>query len=135
MVTFAEFLENAASKREFVNILFEQRVFELIGTLQKLSLPLEQADVPHELVGGLAVFLHVENADSTHSSLTRDIDLMIQRNDLPRVVEIAKRQGFRHSSGLDMLLFGDANSARNAAHLLYSGERVKATQLEAHPTI
>ena len=90
MVTFAEFLENAASKREFVNVLFEERVFELIGTLQELSLPLEQAGVPHELVGGLAVFLHVENADSTHSSLTRDIDVMIRRDDLPRVVAIAK---------------------------------------------
>ena len=84
MVTFAEFVEDAASRREFVHVLFEERVFELIGTLQKLALPLEQAGVPHELVGGLAVFLHVENADSTHSSLTRDIDIMIRRDDLPR---------------------------------------------------
>src|SRR5271157_2183341 len=113
MVTFAEFLENAAAKREFVNILFEERVFELIGTLQELSLPLEQAGVPHELVGGLAVFLHVENADSTHSSLTRDIDIMIRRDDLPQVVAIAEDYGFRfrHSAGrpsdMDMLLFGE----------------------------
>lgn len=34
MVTFAEFLGNAASKGEFVNVLFEERVFELIGTLK-----------------------------------------------------------------------------------------------------
>jgi len=137
MVTFAEFLENAASKREFVNVLFEERVFELIGTLQKLSLPLEQAGVPHELVGGLAVFLHVENADSTHSSLTRDIDIMIQREDLPRVVAVAEGHGFRyrHSAGIDMLLFGETNSARNAVHLLYAGEKVKATQLESHSGI
>jgi hypothetical protein len=137
MVTFAEFLEDAASKREFVNILFEERVFELMGTLQELSLPLEQAGVPHELVGGLAVFLHVENADSTHSSLTRDIDIMIRRTDLPRVVAIADDHGFRfrHSAGIDMLLFGETNSARNAIHLLYAGEKVKETQLEAHPSI
>jgi hypothetical protein len=137
MVTFAEFLENAASRREFVNILFEERVFELIGTLQELSLPLEQAGVPHELVGGLAVFLHVENADSTHSSLTRDIDIMILRDDLPRVVAIAENHGFRfrHSAGIDMLLFGETNSARNAVHLLYAGEKVKAAQLESHPRI
>jgi len=137
MVTFAEFLGNAASKREFVNVLFEERVFELMGTLQDLSLPLEQAGVPHELVGGLAVFLHVENADSTHSSLTRDIDVMIRRHDLPRVVAIAEEHGFRfrHSAGMDMLLFGETNSARNAVHLLYVGEKVKATQLEPHPGI
>jgi len=137
MVSFAEFLENAAQKREFVNILFEERVFELMGTLQRLSLPLEQAGVPHELVGGLAVFLHVENADSTHSSLTRDIDIMIRREDLPRVVAIAADYGFRfrHSAGMDMLLFGETTSARNAVHLLYEGEKVKATQLESHPRI
>lgn len=137
METFAEFLGNAAAKREFVNVLFEERVFELIGTLQKLSQPLEQAGVPHELVGGLAVFLHVENADSTHSSLTRDIDVLIRRDDLPLVVAIAEQQGFRfkHSAGLDMLLYGETNSARNAVHLLFSGEKVKETQLEAHPGI
>ncbi len=137
MVTFTEFIENAASKREFVNILFEERVFELIGTLQKLSAPLEDASIPHELVGGLAVFLHVENADSTHSSLTRDIDVMVRRDDLPRVIEIAEANGFRfrHSAGLDMLLYGETSSARNAVHLLYSGEKVKTSQAESHPAL
>ena len=127
MLTFAEFLENAASNRDFVNVLFEERVFEQIGTLQKLSLPLERAAVPHELVGGLAVFLHVENADSTHSSLTRGIDIMIRRDDLPHVIAIAAEHGFRfrHSAGLDMLLYGESNNARNAVHLLFAGERVK----------
>lgn len=137
MLTFAEFLGNAASKREFVNVLFEERVFELIGTLQKLTSPLEQAGVPHELVGGLAVFLHVENADSTHSSLTRDIDIMIRRDDLPRVVAIAEERGFRfrHSAGLDMLLYGETNRAVNAVHLLFAGERIKESQVEAHPAL
>lgn len=93
--------------------------------------------MPHELVGGLAVFLHVENADSTHSSLTRDIDLMIERADLPRVIAIAESQGFRfrHSDGVDMLLYGESTSARNAIHLLFAHEKVNASQLEEHPAI
>ena len=97
----------------------------LIGTLQELSVPLEQASVPHELVGGLAVFLHVENADSTHSSLTRDIDVMIRREDLPRVVGIAEEHGFRfrHCAGRDMLLYGETNSTRNTVRLLFTGEK------------
>jgi hypothetical protein len=137
MVTFAQFLEDAASRREFVNILFEQRVFELVGAFQKLSIPLDEAGVPHELVGGLAVFLHVENADSTHSSLTRDIDLMIKREDLPRVIGIAEKHGFRfrHTAGEDMLLYGETASARNAIHLLFTGEKVRPAQLEAHPSL
>jgi hypothetical protein len=137
VLAFAEFLEKAAARREFVNILFEERVFELIGTFQRLADPLEQAGIPHELVGGLAVFLHVEDADSTHSSLTRDIDLLIRRTDLPRVIAVAEENGFRfrHSSGVDMLLYGDTTSARNAIHLLFTGERVKPSQAEEHPDI
>ena len=62
---------------------------------------------------------------------------MILRDDLPRVVAIAEDHGFRfrHSAGMDMLLFGEPNSARNAVHLLYAGEKVKSTQLESHPHI
>ena len=137
MLTFAEFLGDAASKREFVNVLFEERLFELIGTLQKLSLLLDHTGIPHKLVGGLDVFLHVENADSTHSSLTRGIDILIRRDDLSRVVAIAEELGFRyrHSAGLDMLLDGESISPRNAVHLFLAAEKVKETQLEAHPAI
>ena len=62
--------------------------------------------------------------------MTRDIDVMIQRDDLPRVIAIAEEHGFRfrHSAGLDMLLYGETNSARNAVHLRFTGEKVKETQ-------
>lgn len=137
MVTFDQFLQEAATKGEFVNILFEQRVFELIGTLHKLSGPLEAAGVPHELVGGLAVFLHVENADSTHSSLTRDIDLMIRREDLESLVRVAEAHGFRfrHPAGIDTLLYGESTNARNAVRLLFANEKVKASQAEPNPPV
>jgi len=113
--------------------LFEERVFELIGTLKKLSAPLEKTGVPNELGGGLAGFLHVENADCPHSSLTCDLDIVIDRADLQRVNAIAESRGFRfrHSEGIDMLLYGDTISARNAIQLLCSGEK----QLKAHPGI
>lgn len=54
------------------------------------------------------------NAASAHSSLTRDIDILIHREDLARVVSVAGQHGFRfrHSAGLDMLLYGESNSAR-----------------------
>jgi hypothetical protein len=48
----------------------------------------------HELVGGLAVLVHVEEADSTHSILTRDNDLMIQRSGLALAANVWER--FQH---------------------------------------
>jgi hypothetical protein len=93
MQTFAQFLHDTAGRGEAVNLLFEQRLFDLAGILHKIAGPLMAEDVPHELIGGLAVLVQVEEADPEHTTLTRDMDLMIRRADLERVTEIAARHG------------------------------------------
>jgi hypothetical protein len=137
MLTFAQFLHDVADRGEAVNLVFEQRLFDLAGILHRITGPLIAEHVPHELIGGLAVLVHVEEADPEHSTLTRDVDLMIRRSDLERVREIAARHGFRfrHTAGLDMLLYGDTTSARNAVHLLFSGEKVRPNQATPNPPI
>jgi hypothetical protein len=137
MLTFAQFLADAARKGEAVNTLFEERLFDLVGVLHKISAALSAEGVAHELVGGLAVLVHVEEADPTHAMLTRDVDLMVLRADLPRIKDAAAKHGFRfrHSAGLDMLLYGNTDSARNAVHLIFSGERVRPNQATPNPPI
>ena len=132
---FVEFLEDAASKGEVVNLVFEERLFNLVGILHKIARPFADADIPYEVVGGLAVLIHVEEADPTHSVLTRDVDILMSRSDLDRAVAAAESQGFRfrHVAGVDMLLYGD--KAVNAIHLVFSGEKVKAAQASAHPPV
>jgi len=58
---------------------------------------------------------------------------MISRSDLKRVISVAESQGFRfrHAAGMDMLLYGD--KALNAVHLLFSGEKVKPSQVVPNP--
>jgi hypothetical protein len=82
MPNFAQFLADAARKGEAVNILFEERLFDLVGVLHKITDALTAEGIPHELIGGLAVFVHVEEADPTHSTLTRDVDLMVRERTL-----------------------------------------------------
>jgi hypothetical protein len=137
MSTFEQFIQDTARKGEVINLNFEERLFDLVGILHKIADPLMAADVPHELIGGLAVLIHVEEADPTHSVLTRDVDLMIQRSDLERVKEIAAQHGFRfrHTAGVDMLLYGASDSARNAVHLIFSGEKVRPNQATPNPPI
>ena len=124
-------------KGEAVNILFEERLFDLVGVLHKIGDALVQADVPYELIGGLAVLVHVEEADPTHAMLTRDIDLLVRREDLDRIKEAAARQGFRfrHAAGVEMLFYGGTDSAKNAVHLLFSGEKVRPNQATSNPPI
>ncbi len=136
-LTFDEFAANAIQNGEVVNVLFEARLFELIGVLHRVSSPLALEGVEHELVGGLAVLVHVEEADPEHTMLTRDVDLLIRREDLDRVSQVTARHGFRfrHAAGLDMLCYGEGDRARNAVHLLYSGERVRESQARPNPEI
>jgi predicted DNA binding CopG/RHH family protein len=136
-ITFAQFLADAAEKGEAVNTLFEERLFDLVGILHKITDALASENIPYELIGGLAVLIHVEEANPEHSTLTRDVDLMVRRADLERIKDVAAKHGFRfrHSAGLDMLLYGETNSARNAVHLIFSGEKVRPNQATPNPPI
>src|SRR5712691_6385905 len=114
MLNFAQFLAEAAERGEAVNVLFEGRLFDLVGVLHKITDALTAEGIPHELIGGLAVFIHVEEADPTHSTLTRDVDLMVRRADLDRIKLAA---------------------AKNAVHLIFSGEKVRPHQATPNPPI
>lgn len=137
MQTFEQFLTDAAGRGELVNTLFEQRLFDLVGILHQISDALSIVDIPHEVIGGLAVLIHVEEANPELTSLTRDVDLMVNRSDLDRIKLAAERNGFRfrHAAGVDMLIYGDPNSARNAVHLIFSGEKVRPNYAAAAPPI
>lgn len=117
--------------------MFEERLFDLVGILHKITDALVSEGIPHELIGGMAVLIHVEEANPEHSTLTRDVDLMVRREDLEAIKDVAARNGFRfrHTEGLDMLLFGETNSAKNAVHLIFSEEKVSPNQAMPNPPI
>jgi hypothetical protein len=137
VLTFEQFLRTAAAKGEAVNTLFEERLFELVGVLHRIAQVLSEESVPYELIGGLAVLVHVEEANPEFTALTRDVDLMIRREDLERIKEAAAGHGFRfrHAAGVDMLLYGETDSAKNAVHLIFSGEMVRPNQASPNPSI
>jgi len=126
MWTYAQFLQDAAQKGETVNTVFEERLFDLVGVMHRVADTLSDGDIPYEVIGGMAVLIHVEEASPEHSSLTRDVDLLVRRADLGRIQEAAAKGGFRfrHAAGVDMLVYKDA-STKNAVHLVFSEEKVR----------
>jgi len=137
VLSFEQFLRSTAAEGDAINTLFEERLFDLVGVLHKIAQALSEDGIPYELIGGLAVLVHVEEADPEHTTLTRDVDLMIRREDLEKVKEAAARHGFRfrHTAAVDMLLYGDTDRARNAVHLVFSGEMVRPNQAVPNPPI
>lgn len=85
MGAFRDHLEHIASLGEVVNTLFEERLYGLVSIVHRITEALEDGGVPHELVGGLAVLIYLEAADPSQSTLTRDVDVMIDRPDLKKV--------------------------------------------------
>ena len=117
--------------------MFEERLFELVGILHKITNALTADLIPHEVIGGLAVLIHVEEANPEQTALTRDVDLLVHRSDLERVKCTAAKHGFRcrHVAGVDMLIYGNAESARYAVHLIFSGEKVRPGYVAPAPPI
>lgn len=83
------------------------------------------------------MLIYLEAADPSQSTLTRNVDVMIHRSDLDTVKKIAAKHGFsfRHAAGLDMLVAGTPETARNAVHLVYSGEKARDAQAIPNPFI
>ncbi len=125
MFTFEQFLVDAANRGEAVNTLFEERLFDMVGILHKIADTLTAELIPYQVISGLAVLIHVEEANPEHSILTRDVNIMVRRSDFERIRRNAVKHGFRfrHAGGVDMLIYGDTESTRNAVHLIFSDEK------------
>ena len=95
---------------------------------------MESAGIPCRVIGGLAIFIHVETRDPIKARLTRDIDVAIDRRDLERIKEVVVPFGFeyRHVAGVDMFLTGD-KKARSAVHAVFVGEKVRPEYAEPIP--
>ena len=130
MLTFEQFLTSAAAEGRSVNCLWEENLFDVLGVTEKITVPLTTQDIPHEIIGGLAVLIHVEASGGADGAMTADSDVLIRRGDLPNVIEVAKENGFT-SSG-DRLRHA---TFRATVHLHFAGERSSDSQVMPHPEI
>jgi hypothetical protein len=121
----------------FVNSFFEERVEQLLNLADRVELAFAAAGLDYRVVGGLAAYLYVEEAEPAAGRLTRDIDIAVRREDLERIAEAVKPVGleYRHVAGVDMLVQTAAPTAKRAVHLLFSGEKVRPEYPEATPEL
>lgn len=118
------------------NLPFERGMYSLTDELEKILNVLREAAVPFEVVGGVAVNAHLLPGHRHRSFVTRDIDLLVRRSDLDRIVRAAESAGYdaRKIVGGHMLRLPH-QEAQEAVHLLFAGERSKSTQPTAHPDL
>jgi hypothetical protein len=106
----------------------ERAVAKVRDRLLRATAALNQAGVPYAVVGGHAVASWVTTVDEGAVRNTRDIDLLVRREDLTVITAELERAGFVRAEVLDMTMFLDGPDAKpnESIHLLFAGEKVRA---------
>lgn len=115
----------------------ERAVEKVQQRLVRAVAVLEQAKIPYAVVGGNAVRIWVAQVDEAALRTTRDVDILLRRTDLKEARDAMELAGFtfKQSAGLSMFLENEGDKARDAVHLVFTGEMVKDDDPEANPDV
>ncbi|MCX6879780.1 MAG: hypothetical protein NTW21_39150 [Verrucomicrobia bacterium] len=106
------------------------------------SASLRAAGVPYAVVGGNAVAAWVSRVDEAAVRNTRDVDILLRREDLPRAIVAMTEAGYSHRNisslgggAMDVFLEGPEAKVRDAVHVLFAGEMVKPDALAVNASV
>jgi len=121
----------------YTNTFFEARLEQLFDLAKTVEEALRSAGIEYRVVGGLATYLYVEEAQPDAGRLTKDIDVLVRREDLENIARAVESWGlsYRHVAGADMLVETANPTVRRAIHLVFTGEKVKPEYPEAAPEL
>ena len=120
-----------------------QGIEKVKARLLRAASALDEAGIDYAVVGGNAVAAWVSRVDDSAVRNTRDVDILVRRDDMEKIREVLETEGFRHRSvsilggkgRIEMFLDGPGAKAREAVHLTFAGEKVVAEYLEAAPEV
>lgn len=104
--------------------------------LLRSAAALREAGVPYAVVGGNAVAAWVSRVDEAAVRNTRDVDILLRREDLPAAIVALESAGFLHrrvaslgqQGGMEVFLDGVGGKVRDAIHVVFAAEKTKADQ-------
>ncbi len=109
--------------------------------LDRAAVALAAADVRYAVVGGNAVAAWVSRVDAAAVRNTRDVDIMLRREDMDRARTALEAAGFVHrrvaspgkAAAMDVFLDGPDAKVRDAVHILWAGEKAVPDAIEPTP--
>ena len=98
---------------------------------------LSRAKIPYAVADDHAVAAWVSSVDEAAVRNTQDVDIILRRADLPAARIALEQAGFvyRHAASIDMFLDGPDAKARDAVHIVFAAEKVRADYASAVPDV
>ena len=105
--------------------------------LRRATRALDAAGIRYAVVGGNAVAEWVARADEGAVRNTRDVNILVQRADLPAVQAALEGVGFiyHHLMDIDTFIDGPQGRPSEGVHLLFEGEKVRKDLEHILPTL
>ncbi len=105
--------------------------------LRRVAQALDAASIPYALVGGNAVASWVARVDPSATRATKDVDILVRRNDLDRITNAMRSLGFTREDLRGLILFTDPEepSRRAGVHLVFAAERIRPSYTTPAPDV
>jgi hypothetical protein len=111
--------------------------------LKRATATLDAAGIEYAVIGGNAVAAWVSRVDDSVVRNTRDVDLLVRRADMPRIIPAMRDAGFIHRSvsilggkgRIEMFLDGPGAKVREGVHLIFADEKVNEEAIEPSPGV
>jgi hypothetical protein len=111
--------------------------------LERATFALASVGVKYAVVGGNAVAAWVSRVDAAAVRNTRDVDILLRREDMDRARAALESAGFVHrrvaslgkAAAMDVFLDGPDAKVREAIHILWAGEKAVPDAIEPTPEL
>lgn len=116
---------------------YRMAVDEVADRMRRITAALDSAAVDYALVGGQAVALWVASREPAAVRTTKDVDLLIRRQDLSRARAAALTADMDYFEVLGVGMFLDRRdpNPRHAVHLIWAGEKVRPSHEYPAPPV
>lgn len=103
--------------------------------LRRATRALDDAGVPYAVVGGNAVAEWVARIDDGATRTTRDVDLLIRRENAAAARSVLEAIGFAYHPEVHAFLDGPLGKLKAGLHLLYAGEPFRPEDQFPNPLV
>lgn len=111
--------------------------------LDRAAAALAKLGVHYAVVGGNAIAAWVSRVDISAVRNTRDVDILLRREDAEKAREALEAAGFVHrrvaslgkAGAMDVFLDGPDAKVRDAVHVLWAGEKPVPDAIESTPEL